>query len=106
MRIEEIQTDSGATLRLRIASAGCKHLDQIHEVEPSADGCEECLKTGDEWVHLRLCLFCGHVGCCDNSKNRHATRHYHETQHPLIQSFEPDEDWMYCYPDDVFMEPA
>lgn len=106
MRIEEIQTDSGATLRLRIASAGCSHLDQIHEVKPSADGCEECLKTGDEWVHLRLCLFCGHVGCCDNSKNRHATRHYHQTQHALIQSFEPDEDWMYCYPDDVFMEPA
>ncbi|MHB1134661.1 MAG: UBP-type zinc finger domain-containing protein [Chloroflexota bacterium] len=60
-------------------------------------GCEECLQTGDRWVHLRQCLICGHVGCCDESKNRHATKHYHATQHALIRSFEPDEDWAWCY---------
>lgn len=106
MKIKEIQTEFGATLRLRIAPAGCTHLDQIQEVQPSADGCEDCLKTGDEWVHLRICCACGHVGCCDNSKNRHATKHYNGARHPIIQSFERGEDWMYCYPDDVFMEPA
>lgn len=59
----------------------CTHLDQIQKVTPSAPGCEECLKTGDEWVHLRLCLICGHVGCCDSSKNKHATKHFHATGH-------------------------
>jgi hypothetical protein len=71
----------------------CTHLDQIREVTPSANGCEECLKTGDTWVHLRLCLSCGHVGCCDSSKNTHATKHFHATGHPIIQSVEPGEDW-------------
>jgi uncharacterized UBP type Zn finger protein len=66
-------------------------------VEPSSHGCEECLALGDDWVHLRLCLTCGHVGCCDSSKNRHATRHFHATQHRTIKSFEPDEDWAWCY---------
>jgi uncharacterized UBP type Zn finger protein len=85
----------------------CTHLDQIRDVTPSTtEGCEDCLKTGGWWVHLRLCLSCGHVGCCDNSPNRHATRHFRATQHPIIQSFEPNEDWLYCYPDQVFMEPA
>ena len=69
----------------------CSHLDQIQDVTPSADGCEDCLKTGGWWVHLRLCLICGHVGCCDQSPNKHATRHFHTTQHPIIQSFEPGE---------------
>ena len=68
------------------------------------EGCEECLKTGDTWVHLRLCLECGHVGCCDNSKNKHATKHFHETGHPVIKSFEPGEDWEYCYVDELFSE--
>lgn len=68
------------------------------------EGCEECLKTGDTWVHLRLCLECGHVGCCDNSKNKHATKHFHKTGHPVIKSFEPGEDWEYCYVDDIFSE--
>ena len=106
MSIEEIQLVSGASLRLRVAPAGCTHLDQIRNVEPTAEGCEECLKTGDTWVHLRICRACGHVGCCDNSKNRHATKHHRTTSHAIIQSFEPGEDWMYCYPDDVFMEPV
>ena len=84
--------------------AKCTHLAQIHEVTPSAQGCEDCLKTGDAWVHLRLCKSCGHVGCCDSSKNRHATRHFHQTQHPIIKSFEPGEEWGYCYVDDAFFE--
>ena len=73
---------------------------------PSSTGCEDCLRIGGTWVHLRLCLQCGHVGCCDQSPNKHATAHFHADHHPLIQSFEPGEDWMYCYVDDVMMEPA
>jgi uncharacterized UBP type Zn finger protein len=82
----------------------CTHLSQIREVRPSADGCEDCLKTGDWWVHLRLCMVCGHVGCCDDSPNKHATKHYHATGDPIIKSFEPDEDWGYCYPDDLMLD--
>jgi len=82
----------------------CEHLSDIHSVIPSADGCEDCLKIGGRWVHLRLCESCGHVGCCDNSPNRHATKHYRATSHPIIKSFEPGEDWGYCYPDDLFYE--
>jgi uncharacterized UBP type Zn finger protein len=81
----------------------CSHLKDIHRVKPRASGCEECLKMGDSWVHLRLCLSCGHVGCCDSSKNKHATKHFHATQHPIMQSMEPGEDWMWCYADE--MEP-
>lgn len=84
----------------------CSHLDQIQRVTPSADGCEDCLRTGGEWVHLRLCLSCGHVGCCDDSPNRHASGHWREIGHPIIQSFEPDERWIWCYTDDVGLEPA
>lgn len=82
----------------------CTHLDQIRQVTPSARGCEDCLKMGDTWVHLRLCLSCGHVGCCDSSKNKHATKHYHKTSHPIVRSFEPGENWRWCYPDELFME--
>jgi uncharacterized UBP type Zn finger protein len=78
---------------------GCEHVALIQPVEPSAEGCEECLKMGDTWVHLRMCLVCGHVGCCDNSKNKHATKHFKETGHPIIRSFEPGENWRYCYVD-------
>jgi uncharacterized UBP type Zn finger protein len=84
----------------------CGHLDQVRSVTPSADGCEDCLRIGAEWVHLRLCLSCGHVGCCDNSPNRHATAHHREADHPLIRSAEPGEEWGYCYPDDLYMETA
>ena len=87
-------------------STVCTHIDQIRDVTPSADGCEECLKIGSWWVHLRECQICGHVGCCDSSPNKHATKHYHATQHPIVQSFEPDEDWMWCYADEVFVDPA
>jgi uncharacterized UBP type Zn finger protein len=82
----------------------CKHLAQIQDVTPSAQGCEDCLRTGGTWVHLRLCLSCGHVGCCDNSPGKHATKHYHKTHHPMIRSFEPGEDWLWCYVDEIFFE--
>lgn len=83
----------------------CTHLDMIRDVKPSSRGCEECLKTGDTWVHLRMCLTCGHVGCCDSSKNRHASKHFHATQHPLIRSAQPGEAWGWCYVDLVYLEP-
>lgn len=83
----------------------CTHLDMIRDVSPrTPEGCEECLAMGDTWVHLRLCLTCGHVGCCDSSKNKHATKHFRATLHPIIQSYQPGEDWVYCYADDVFIE--
>lgn len=82
----------------------CEHVNQIADVTPSADGCEDCLKIGGRWVHLRLCETCGHVGCCDSSPNKHATKHYHATEHPVVKSFEPGEEWGYCYPDDQFYE--
>jgi len=84
----------------------CTHLDQIRDVTPNTEGCEECEKTGDSWVHLRSCLTCGHVGCCDQSKNRHATAHFHAVHHPLIRSDEQGEDWLWCYVDELWMEPA
>jgi uncharacterized UBP type Zn finger protein len=89
-------------LDMLVAMSKCTHLKHAHDVKPSAPGCEECLKMGDEWVHLRLCLTCGHVGCCDSSKNKHATRHFHATQHPVVRSFEPGEDWTWCYVDEEF----
>ncbi|MET0276533.1 MAG: UBP-type zinc finger domain-containing protein [Acidimicrobiia bacterium] len=82
----------------------CGHLDRIADVAPNANGCEDCLRIGGRWVHLRMCMTCGHVGCCDNSPNRHATAHAHASEHPLIQSFEPGETWWYCYLDDVAFE--
>jgi uncharacterized UBP type Zn finger protein len=82
----------------------CAHLSGIREVTPTAEGCEDCLKIGGRWLHLRLCESCGHVGCCDSSPNRHATKHYQATKHPIIKSFEPGEDWGYCYQDEMFFE--
>ena len=77
----------------------CKHLSAVLTDEPTADGCEECLAMGDTWVHLRLCRTCGHVGCCDDSKNKHATKHFHRSKHPLVRSIEPGEAWVWCYVD-------
>jgi hypothetical protein len=82
----------------------CAHLDQIQKVTPGARGCEDCLRGGGQWLHLRLCLTCGHVGCCDSSPNKHATRHYHATKHPLIRSFEPGEEWVWCNADELLFE--
>jgi uncharacterized UBP type Zn finger protein len=86
-------------------SNSCAHLDQIRAVTPSAQGCEECLKTGDSWVQLRLCLSCGHVGCCDSSPNKHATKHYRGTTHPIIQAFKSGDPWRWCYVDQVYLQP-
>lgn len=85
-------------------ATSCTHLTQIRSVTPSAPGCEDCLKIGDTWVHLRLCMVCGHVGCCDSSRNKHATTHFHVTGHPIIRSFEPGEDWGWCYVDRMELE--
>lgn len=82
---------------------GCGHIDQIRAVEPSASGCEECLKTGDRWVDLRLCLSCGKVGCCDSSPNRHASAHAGESGHPIVESFQPGESWRWCYVDRIYL---
>ncbi len=82
----------------------CTHLDQIHNVTPNTSGCEECLKSGDRWVHLRICMTCGHVGCCDQSIGKHATKHFHATNHPIVRSLEPGEYWMWCYVDNLVME--
>ena len=86
----------------------CSHLEAAverdHAVRPSARGCSECLAAGGVWVHLRLCLTCGHVGCCDDSPNRHATKHHAHTKHPVIRSYEPGEPWGYCFVDQTFVE--
>jgi hypothetical protein len=81
----------------------CTHLDTVKFLEPPAPvaGCEDCLKIGGSWLHLRLCQECGHIGCCDSSPNRHATAHHHATGHPIVRSVEPGEDWSWCYVDEV-----
>jgi hypothetical protein len=81
----------------------CQHLAGLTPVPARAEGCEECLKSGSSWVHLRLCLSCGHVGCCDDSPQRHATSHFHHVGHPVIASFEPGERWTWCYVDETDM---
>ncbi len=87
--------------------ASCAHLNHVKTETPrTPEGCEECLASGSDWVHLRLCLECGHVGCCDSSPNKHATKHFHKTQHPVMKSFEPGEDWAFCYIDQLMLEPA
>jgi uncharacterized UBP type Zn finger protein len=81
--------------------ATCTHLDQINDVTPAGNGCIGCLAVGDRWVHLRVCMSCGYIGCCDSSPNKHASRHAAGDGHPIVQSFEPGEDWWYCYVDEV-----
>ena len=90
-----------------MAATACTHLDQVKAVDPrTPDGCEECLKMGTGWVHLRMCTNCGHVGCCDNSQGKHATKHYHATNHAIMISYQPGDDWGWCYVDELFIEPA
>jgi hypothetical protein len=81
----------------------CTHLDQVtlRELPVEVDGCVDCLASAGKWLHLRICLSCGHVGCCDDSPNRHATAHSHATAHPIIRSLEPGEDWSWCYVDEI-----
>ena len=83
-----------------MAQKKCSHIGEIRKVSPRSEGCEECLAIGDKWVELRLCMTCGHVGCCDSSKNKHATKHFHETGHPIITSF-PGQEWKWCYIDEI-----
>src|ERR1041385_6392598 len=82
----------------------CTHLDTVADVDPSDDGCHECLQTGGRWVDLRMCQSCGHIGCCDNSPGRHAPAHYHASVHPLIRSYEPGADCCWCYPAALFFD--
>ena len=85
-----------------MAEPACSHLNQVHAVTPGTpNGCAECLASGSRWVHLRLCLSCGHVGCCDDSPNKHATAHFHATGHPVIEGYDPPEGWGWCYVDEV-----
>jgi uncharacterized UBP type Zn finger protein len=79
----------------------CSHLNQVKFTKTDKRVCEDCVKVGDTWVHLRMCLECGHVGCCDSSKNKHATKHFHRSKHPLIRSIEPGETWTWCYVDEI-----
>jgi len=88
-------------------TGSCAHVDRLPEVLPSTkEGCEDCIREGTRWVHLRECLSCGHVGCCDNSPRRHATAHWDTVRHAVVRSFQPDEEWAWCYPDELFLLPA
>ena len=84
----------------------CSHTDQIEitQLPEASAGCAECLADGGVWLHLRICLACGHVGCCDDSPNRHASQHFQRTDHPVIKSFEPGEDWAWCFRDEQMVE--
>jgi hypothetical protein len=94
-----IDVEQTIELARRDGGPTCPHVAETRPVHPSANGCEECLRTGDRWVHLRICMTCGHIGCCDSSPNRHATKHFHATTHPIMRSIEPGEDWAWCYED-------
>lgn len=83
-------------------STTCTHLDEIDvSAQPSSEGCEDCLRAGGRWVHLRMCRSCGHVGCCDSSPGKHATAHYRDSGHDVVSSYEPGEDWVWCYADET-----
>lgn len=82
----------------------CTHLGDFRDVQPSTDGCEECLASRGRWLHLRVCRVCGHVGCCDQSPGRHATKHFHATRHAVMESYDPPEGWGWCYVDEVMID--
>jgi uncharacterized UBP type Zn finger protein len=91
---------------VRRVEPGCTHAADVHvyRLPPSVRGCEECLATGGAWLHLRICLTCGHVGCCDSSPGRHATGHFHASAHPIVRSLQPGETWSWCYVDELGLE--
>ncbi len=95
--------DTATPIALTPTNGTCAHVAQLKPARPSAQGCEDCLRIGAAWVHLRLCMSCGHVGCCDSSPNKHATQHFHQTAHPIVRSLEPGEDWGWCYQDEVML---
>ena len=99
----QIDVEKAIDYKPQVDETICSHLGQIKKVYPSAPGCEDCLRIGEPWVHLRICLTCGHTGCCDDSKNKHATAHFHETEHPIIKSMERADDWTWCYPDETYL---
>jgi hypothetical protein len=84
---------------------GCPHVDMIRDVPPAAEGCADCIAIGSVWVHLRMCMTCGYVGCCDSSPNRHASRHARAVEHPIARTIEPGEDWVWCFVDEVILDP-
>lgn len=87
------------------AQSACSHVaDHVKPFKPKSYVCADCVALGDEWVHLRICLECGYVGCCDSSKNRHARTHFHATQHPIMQSIERGEKWRWCYIDEIYVD--
>ena len=88
----------------QVGSQACEHTDQAKAVSYPKRECPECVAKGDSWVHLRICMICGHVGCCDSSKNKHARAHFEKTGHPIIKSIQPGEDWAWCYVDDGYLE--
>jgi CPA2 family monovalent cation:H+ antiporter-2 len=98
-----VDTEKEVTYIPTVDASVCSHLDQIRPVYPSAAGCEDCTRLGEDWVHLRMCLTCGHTGCCDTSKNKHATAHFHATNHPLMKSMEPFDDWAWCFVDEDYI---
>jgi CPA2 family monovalent cation:H+ antiporter-2 len=99
-----VDTETAVTLDADPSRCPCTHLGTLRAVVPTSPGCEECLASGQSWVHLRLCMTCGHVGCCDSSKNKHATKHFHATKHPIARSIEPGEDWGWCYVDQMELD--
>jgi hypothetical protein len=101
------ETFNHQILQTVVITRGCTHFSAIQQVKPmTATGCEECLALGDTWVHLRLCESCGHVGCCNSSKNKHSIKHFLSTDHPIVRSFEPGEDWRWCHVDETFFKPS
>ncbi len=82
----------------------CTHMNQIKVTKTSTHVCAECVKMGDTWVHLRLCMECGNVACCDSSKNKHATKHFRSSKHPIMRSIEPGEKWGWCYVDELELD--
>jgi hypothetical protein len=99
----ESRTSEAAAAEAEPPEVACTHLNWVRESTPATEGCAECLAGKEKWVHLRLCLTCGHVGCCDSSKHKHATRHYEQTGHPVMRSIEPGESWVWCYTDETFL---
>jgi uncharacterized UBP type Zn finger protein len=103
MRIGVLTNIGFAIQRLLGSSQQCSHTGQIRDVERGSEGCEQCIALGDTWVHLRMCMTCGQVGCCDSSKNKHAHQHADEVGHPIVRSVEPGENWMWCYFDEMLV---
>lgn len=87
-----------------MSRAACSHLELIGDPSANSEGCAECIELGDRWVHLRMCMTCGQVGCCDSSKNKHAHRHAEAASHPIVRSLERGEDWMWCFVDEVYLD--